>query len=315
MKWFVLLLLLTLSACSSESNVKHKYFDFNNALERSNLLGKVKEVILYESKSIDSRNNEQKDLRLVSIKRFTSFGEFESIEIYDNSGKLLSISKKEYNEKNKLIHSFDSSLSEIMVTEEFLEYDLNGNHYFSKGYFKTETGENKMKVYIEHDSMKNISKCKMIQDYDTAITEYIYKYNSNKQKISKKQIQIHNNEKFEYLTEFKYDNSGNLIEEISFDSIPVLRERKNEHEYSSENILKRTTNYKNNQIEQITEFDDSFNQVLIKFYGDGYLTIQRKYEYQFDSFGNWIERKILIKQADSKEFIPMTKEMRKIVYY
>jgi antitoxin component YwqK of YwqJK toxin-antitoxin module len=75
--------------------------------------------------------------------------------------------------------------------------------------------------------------------------------------------------------------------------------------------------YQNGQIQKETYFDNHHNQTLVKYYRNGKLNREMKFDYKFDSTGNWTMKKSFLKQyyAQGKEFIPVYVETRKIDYY
>ncbi|WP_299112854.1 hypothetical protein [uncultured Winogradskyella sp.] len=153
-----------------------------------------------------------------------------------------------------------------------------------------------------------------IENGDTTLIKYNYKFDSNENIILLEEIE--NGTKT--VTENKYDQNGNIVE-----SINGLNNFK----------MKTVTIYKAGQIskieyysifddseqllESVTEFDKYYNPINEKTYQENKLNRETKNEYEFDDNGNWIKKTVSLKEHfyNSKKFVPIYIESRKIEYW
>ena len=301
---------------------KPKYFDFENSWESENLIGRVKTIEQYKAK-VNNFKMGEKDLPLIQFKKeFTDIGDISFEEHYGDSGQIESFIKNEYNKNGQRIKSTSKDFlfpSKSTVTSEF----NTAGKLSSASIYQNDTLDEK--DMLEYNSSGKLMTVTSIGNKDTTIAKYEYKYNETGKLLWKKRTSTIKNNKDENFIGFKYDQHGNLIELLNksvanegFDGdvMPYV-EIKTIYEYDLKNRIQKTIKYKSGNLEEETEFDEFYNHTLIKFYDKGALDREMKYEYQFDSKGNWIERKVFLKQDFSrdKNWIPVFVETRKIEYY
>lgn len=321
-KQTIIFFLLGLLMSCNNIDYKPKYIDFENALESENLIGRVKTLEQYKAK-VNNFITGEKDIPLIEFKKeFTENGNISNEEHYGDSGQITSFIKNEYNKNGQTIKSTSKYLLIPLNSTVTNEFNIAGK-LISSSIYQNDTLYEKDK--FEYDSSGKLIAVTIIQNTDTSSGKYEYKYNDNGKILWKKQTETIKNNRHENFIEFKYDQSGNLIELLSkaisdngtLDKPVPDYEIKTAYEYDRKNRIKKTIKYESGKIEEEKEYDKFYNQILVRFYVSGALSREMKYEYEFDAIGNWIERKVFLKQnyAQDKNWIPIFVETRKIEYY
>lgn len=291
---------------------KPKYKDFANAWERENLIGKVKKLSQYKAIVSDFKTGKTDPSVAVFTKEFSEAGNILYQENFDHFGKL-SFSIK---------HKYDNNgYRSETVTENF---DLPGKT-IEKVNFDTVIGNQrslqliandslKMTLFFQYDEHKNPVEQTQIEQGDTTLTRLEYKYDGEGRILFKKQLDRGDSGINETISEFTYDAYGNLLELMS--KSEVFGEIKSTYEYDSENRIKKITEYQNGQVNEETSFDKYYNKMLVRFYQDQKPDKEMKYEYEFDKKGNWVQRKVYMKEhPGDKKSVLVYKETREIEYY
>lgn len=291
---------------------KPKYGDFANAWEKDNLIGKVKTLEHYKAKVIDYNTGEIENPKIDFKKFYTEFGKIAYQEYFDNNGKSVQYIKNTYDKDSNQIESISEDLIKSSKSIGKAEFDKTGKT-LSTTIIINDTLN--YKVLFEYDNHGNLSNQKSIHNNDTSIIRIEYKYREDGKILLKKQIENSEYGINENTNEFKYDPFGNLIELIY--KSDFQGEIKSTYEYDSKNRIVKIAEYQNGQIEKETFFDKYYNQISIKYYVKAALNKEMKYEYDFDGKGNWIKKKVFVKEYYGKEntFLPIIVESRKLEYY
>ena len=293
------------------TDLKPVYADFKNVWQERNLFGLVKEVEFY--KGTYQNGNEEVKPSLVFIEKFTnfgalkeksnfnSFGEFFQKDIYEFDGQLLTknISTDKKGNKNY-----------ALIIENDTIKNVTRNKWFINDSLKTVMDL----VYNRKDLL---TKKIVYENRDTTITHNDYKFDKANNIVLETQTVENTNEPI-YTNENLYDENGNLTKTKSKTSWTTFI---TDIEWKNKRIKKRTEYTVSadlkTHLDQITEFDDLFNPINSKIYENSQLNRELMYKYEFDKKGNWINRKVSMKEhfANSKEFIPIYVESRIIKYW
>ncbi|TKG90462.1 hypothetical protein EYV94_23955 [Puteibacter caeruleilacunae] len=304
--------LCLLMACT-KVDYQTKYRDFNNAWERENLHGQVKSLVLYKADFSDNKGLELNDRVVCARKEFTNFGELTLRENYDRYGSLNQSEKFIYDEANHMVKYSNENFTAASVMVEHCKYDELGNKIASN---VTYNDYKRMTASFEYDDRGNIINQTQVDIGDTATYKFEYKYNDKGDMCWKKRSNVKSDGlKAVNEVEFAYDEKGNLISVIN--KSDIFGEMKSLNEYDKQDLLRKTTQYKDGEISKETTFDEYFNPELVKFYKEGKLIKEMKYEYDFDRQGNWTSRKIAVKELRESDavFTPVVKESRDIKYF
>ncbi|MFJ1473345.1 sugar-binding protein [Capnocytophaga cynodegmi] len=110
---------------------------------------------------------------------------------------------------------------------------------------------------------------------------------------------------------YKYDKSGN-VEELSKYSKDDVPEVTWKYIYDKKSLVTELHTYKDNKLfrKRVTKYDAYGNPTQMREYdNDGRFIEETDYEYQFDAYGNWIQR------IDYVNSFPKLMYEREIVYY
>ncbi len=286
-----------------------KYSDFNNDWESDNLIGKVKSLYLYKANVIDFET-EAVEYPIINLKKdYTYFGKISYQENYDIYGKYESYVKRIYDEKGNNINLTYENFSSLFKTGTTTIFDDEGK---SESSIITFDDTAKIMTFHKYDSLGNLISVLSIENGDTTYGNFEYKYNDSGQILLKKQFDSNGNT---FINWFKYDQKDNLLEEVI--KSEFIGKLKTTYEYDHLNRIKKITQYNSGQIEKETFFDKFYNQISTKIYVDEFVKREMKYEYDFDDKGNWIKRKVFLKEyfRDDKSFKQIYQETRTLEYY
>ena len=305
--------LILLTSCNSTGH-KPKYNNFKNDLDRENLEGKVRSIEEGKNIESDSKTESTKEF----VKEFTESGNLSSMKKYDVFGKPIYSTQNIYNKKGLKIKAFTEDFN--MASKSVEEYEYKDDNLSYAKVFINDTL--KYKSYLEYDKSGHLTRQIEIQiketplkTNDTTLNTLTYSFDKSGNVILKKNLQTTKNKSYNYSNTYKYDNKNNIIETNSdFDIFGTL---KVVNTYDSENRIEKSIEYRNKQIEKVILFDKFYDESLISFYRNGTLERELKYEYEFDTKGNWIKRKAYVKNSSKHgdEFKFIYVENRKILYY
>ncbi|NOZ47301.1 MAG: hypothetical protein GXO79_11055 [Chlorobi bacterium] len=301
--------LILFASCSDNIDREPRLKDFQNDWDRDNLLDKVKTLSQFKANVTDFENN-LTDKPIIEFKKeYSDFGKIIYQEYFDNFGKLEQFTKNSYNDKAQRIKSINENLLMRSKSTDISKYDSTGRLILAKASFNDTLH---FSTSFEYDSMGNIIKSTSIQNNDTSYGINKYTYNEKGKVLSKIKFDTDGNK---YLSNYKYNENNEIIESV--DKSELFGEMKTTYRYDEQNRIKTITHFKNKKIEEERNFDKHLNPVSIKYYENSKLYRELKNEYSFDNYGNWIEKKVLMKQhfAKEKKFIPIYLVTRKIEYY
>ncbi|GAF05925.1 hypothetical protein [Saccharicrinis fermentans] len=330
----ILVIIILLSSCKS-IQLTSRYFDQENDYDRELLLGKVKTYTTYKTdKTDDSSIDDRMDKKVINkefnnkgfITRYESFNDDGSLDIrivktYTND----TILRKEVrtvgnNNQVQITYSLDS----IKEDDEIVGWIKKQYSVINKGGYNTEH----IKVL---DKNNRVKKSIFIQQGDTMKTTlFSMDYDEND-----KLIKISNTEVGGYADgntseiHYKYDKKGNL-QEIT--SIPALSFSKVIYQYDKKNRVNRMTNYgiktsygglmvvnsSEPQESIITEtyYDSFYNPTRVITYAkDRSLIKAERIKYKYDGTGNWILKKVYVKDMDHRKWNYSYQLARNISYY
>ncbi|CAN0598037.1 unnamed protein product, partial [Ectocarpus sp. 12 AP-2014] len=259
--------------------------------------------------------NENDDVKpnLVFIEKFTDFGSLQEKSNYDSFGEFF----------QKDIYEFDEQLLTKNISTDkkgnrnyllIIENDTTKNTTRNK-WFVNDTLESVMDLVYNRENL--LTKKIVYENRDTTITHIEYKFDKANNIVLETQTMENEIEPI-YINENLYDDNGNLIKIKSKTSWTTFI---TDLEWKNGRIIKRTEYTVSadlkTHLDEIIEFDDLFNPINSKIYENSELNRELKYKYEFDKKGNWINRKVSMKEhfAKSEKFIPIYIESRTIKYW
>lgn len=290
---------------------KPKYKDFANAWERENLIGKVKSLKQYKANVTDIEKGETERPIVEFKKEFTKSGYIFYEEHFDNFGKLQQYTKNIYDKNGFRIESITENFVMPMKTVEKAVFDTIIKKQISTHAIFNDSI--KFDAFFKYDENGNLIESISIENADTTIDRLEYEYDNNKNIILKKQIQRVDSDIYEYFSENKYNQEGNLVE-LTFKS--DFAETKSAYDYDKKNRLRKIVEYQSGEIQKETIFDEFYNKTLVRFFVKGTPNKEINYKYKFDNKGNWIKSEVFVKEnLESNKMVPIYTETREIEYY
>ena len=310
------LLLIIVFSCDKNRNnptdIKPKYSNFQNDWQEKNLFGKVKEIEWYKSTYQDDKKEGKAILNLKE--KFTDFGNLKEISNFDNQGVLIQKNTHKYNNEKfnfKIINKNNQTNSTYI----FIRKKDTINKTETRKIFVNDSLNEEVKSFFDENG--RVFKQIKIEGNDTTITRNKYKLNNKDKIISETQVR-ENVDGPIFIEKYKYDEKGKLIK---FSHKSFGTEHITKTEWKNGRISKRAHYFISQDLKkhlnEETEYDKLYNPIDSKIYEDSKLNRELKYQYEFDQNGNWIKRNVSMKQyfANSKEFIPIYNETRKIKYW
>ncbi len=312
MKTILLLIVILVASCSGHSNLDFSNSEPKNDWQREFLYGKVKELTQFKANYLNSENQHIENPEKEFKKLFSDYGKNCYSEYYNGDGKVRQSQKREYNSRNQMISYISEDYDEPSKIIESDSYDKNGNRIFSNvvmddSIFFTSTNE--------IDSLHNITKQINVQNGDTTVIQYSYRYNDNRQIILILEKEISRIFTSEIITENKYNKNGQMIESVN--KLDHNREMKSIFEYRGSGQLSEMSAYDSGQLKMQTSYDKNHNPVLRTYFENGLPEKELRFSYKFDSFDNWIEKKVEEKEdfKNDKGYLPIYIQKREIKYY
>ncbi len=299
-----------LLACNNPSqnqNENSKQSDLKN----ENLKGKVKSITGYKANIIDIKNEVTEEPIIEFRKEYNDRGMISLQQLYDTFGKLKHETTNEYNNEGLRIKTVRNSFHPETKSVELIRYDTTGKPV-SISVIINDT--NTFVSELKYNEFGDLAQSIITEDGKTDTTTLKYKYNDDGQINWKKQTQSTDQVEYKYITTYKYDNNGNLIEETSHSDLGKMKWT---YQYNKNNNLIASSTYQDADIQQKTKYNKNRNYTLIQLYDQEELYRELKYEYDLDKKGNWIEKKVFVKQisSDDNKFTPAYIQTRKIEYY
>lgn len=310
-KQIVKILVLLLFIGCNNIEYKPKYKDFANAWERENLIGKVKNLEQYKANVIDFKTGETENPIIQFKNEYTKTGNVSYEEFFDSFGKLQQYTKNEYSKNDYRIKTISENFEMSFKSIEIPQFDSLIGKQVSTSVKYNDSIE--FDAYFKYDDFGNIKEQMSIQNGDTTSCFFDYKYNNNGEILWRKQIENNEYGVTEFFNEFIYDKNGNLSEVIN--KSEVFGQMKSKYKYDTQNRIKMISQYEGDKVIEETQFDNHYNKTCVKYFHNGTLNREMLFDYDFDQKGNWITRKVSIKQSrDNKKYHAYT-ETRKIEYY
>ncbi len=325
MKNTFLIFLITLFACNSVDFSKEDYWGSEK------LYGRVNELIHYESDIDSPQNIDLKDCFMKSKKVYTDLGTISQKENYNSLGVLESVFVQEFLDESTIKSEFE----EVSVFETYTISKLNSlNKPLKSTMVSYSDGDTtRMEGIFTYDNKGNMLTSVGYSVQDTTFGTYKYEYREDNKIIQKIQTMKSKGSFQEFKTINEYDKRGKVIEtsdEVvvkyydedgnlnSFLSKAVQPKVKTiKYEYNRKNNLVHSAIYSENEILEEALYDSKNNPEVKKYYSDANLNNEFKNKYKFDSYGNWIEKKVYVKRSnsDDKEFKFLRVEYREIKYF
>ena len=301
-----------LVSCKEQVTNTHKYDDFKNDWERMNLSGKVKaieESTQRESKSTVDPNTPSKTK---TVTYFNEDGNVIRMEMFDESNHLNGFRKFDYNHagltERIVLRDGDKKLNDTID----YRYDDKGNVIYQR-----EKRQDKLFIFENvYDSLGSVIKQLRTTDTDTFTMLYTYEYNDQGKKRKMRLIDSRNPDALKVGAFFKYDERGNLIEEIKDGGISLKETKYYIYDDKGRQIKKRTVR---NDVEwELIVYDENFNPVEVKTTqsGKSYDVLFNKYEW--DEKENWIKKETSrsrLENGVTSPAEPFSTTTRKISYY
>lgn len=252
----------------------------SNDLDKNNLKGKIKTIIAVEIK--EQQNNPMQFMPsaqkpLFEISDFNEKGEMVTYrEVYQ--GNILFMKKEYVYENNNLTKELIYDENENLI--ETVSFKHNSKNLMTEE-FRKDYDIKLNAIYDENNQLQKVTDKSELQGYG----EKIYNIKRNPNNLENiTEISLFQNDELSQVSKYKYDERGNVIEveHISANNEPISAELIDYDK--NDNIIKLSSKNKRR-------------------------TTEYSYEYQYDSFGNWIKFKFYINGDFSQE----TK--REIHYY
>ena len=158
---------------------------------------------------------------------------------------------------------------------EHCKYNKQGNKIASD---LTYNDYKRMTASFEYDKLGNVVKQTQVDIDDTSTYKFEYRYNDKGDVCWKKRSNFESDGiKAVNEVEFTYDGKGNLI--CVMNKSDILGDTKTVSEYDNKNLLRKTIQYHDGIISKEMTFDKYYNPELVKFYKNGKLLKEMKYEY------------------------------------
>ena len=294
-------------------------------LNKLNLIGKVKSVLLLQTFIIDNNGKENNDKIKSHFILYDEIGNIIGSELY-NDGKLSAKYVRKYNNQGKLIDETSYDPFGNINENTTHTYDEKGNP--AEFHQKSRTFEYKTSsLYDEKGNI--IQQTENHTGSKQAIRTFTYKYDSKGRKVE--EVESNNPQrpitytydkngnmvKKEIDHMFKYDINGNTLEEIEIDSDGKVKNKiLCKYDLGGNNIERvKTTkdgadNIRENKV--VNKYDENGNIVETK---DSWKTrnynkvVKYEYKYEFDKVGNWV------KQTEFKDDKKSHELERTIEYY
>jgi hypothetical protein len=297
------------ASCSNNIVREPNLKDNQNDWDRDKLFGNVKNVHQYKATRTDFEQKQVGEAIINIETEYSDFGKIVYQKHFDSFGKLEFFSENQYNDKEHRINSVNENFLRHSKSIDRSKYDSIGNLILADVIYNDTS---KYIAMFEYDSLGNLIKQTSIQNNDTTSTIFKYKYNDKGDIYIKTQFDDSGNE---YVHSFVYNENGEIIE--SLDISEMFGKMKTIYTYDHKNRIKTIVQYRNKQIEDETYFDKYLNPIALKYYEDAVLQREMKNNYDFDNYGNWIEKKVYLKQhfVKDKKFKLIYIETRKIEYY
>lgn len=324
----IVALTILMVGCNNDETVKNTENITTNSSKndwkKDNLVGDVEEIKLYKSSSSDSK------LTINSFKKYNQKGFIVYNEYFDNFGKSIQYTKNEFNDENNSVKTITENY--LMSSKTISEALFNENNKLisSKAVFDDSIRFSSKHIYNSNGFPISYIA---IQNLDTSTVTYQYKYNVAKIIWEKKQ-QKNKDYSVEYIMEYKYNKDGFITEQTtntnqkqsgglsdilssSADTFDFTYKTTLLTKYNNDNQIIKTSYFEQNQIIKENFFDDYHNTIRTLNYNNGTLHSELKFMYEYDSKGNWMNKKSSIKEhyASSKEFTILSTEKREIKYY
>ncbi|MCI2230494.1 hypothetical protein MC378_15065 [Polaribacter sp. MSW13] len=265
-------------------------------------------------KTTFQKNEKEDKLILKKIEEYTDFGELKKAEYFDNYGKVVQTNFIDYNKNQKFIKSVSISKSDNSKIIQTAEYDsIKKTSEITA--FVNDSVNYKMITYFE-DNDYPIKQISIKKRKDTTEINYEYDFDHNG-KIKLAVQKEKGNEKPMTTNLYKYENNNLIETSLKTEWVEMISET----EWKEKRISKRTSytilEDLKKKINNITEFDKLYNTINSKEFEDSKLNRELNFEYEFDGNGNWIKKKVSMKEhfINSNEFIPIYVETRKISYW
>jgi hypothetical protein len=294
------------------SDLQPVYSDFKNALQEKNIYGKVK-IIKYFKTTFQNAESDDEAI-LNKIEEYTNFGEPKKVEYFNINGERRLANIIDYNKNKKYVKTVTISESNNSKIIQTVQYDSLKNTS-ELNIFVNDTIDQKLTSFFDKNDY--IIKRVSVKENDTTEIINEYKFDDSNNILFSRQQEKGNDQSITTSLN-KYDSDDNLIETIyKTEWVEMI----SEWEWKNGRISKQTsytiaadlTKYTDN----IAEFDILYNIINSKEFKDSKLDRELKFDYEFDQNGNWIKKKVSMKEhfINSKEFIPIYVDTREISYW
>jgi hypothetical protein len=218
---------------------------------------------------------------------------------YNNKGEIISEERfdpYDSNNNKKFVYYLDSVGNII----EELSYDFEGRIYCKYSFKYDSKGNEIEEICYSSDDFSNLKFNKitkeMVNEIDSAdysaLTKlgfhYFYEYKYHKNKIIYK---LSHYESYDKKTLYKYNNKGNLIEEIEYISDSSVYKKYN-YKFNSKNQLIEFISYKGDSsidYKETYQYNEKGDVILEVIYKKNN-SINYQYKVKYDKYGNTIEK-------------------------
>ncbi|MEZ4808842.1 MAG: hypothetical protein R2819_00665 [Allomuricauda sp.] len=311
----LLLSFLHFFSCSKEIKSKSDYSAFEQGTDwdSKNLVGKVKSITLYKATYLGTGGVRTREPIKTFREEFTEFGSTKRTEYYDNFGNLSQTTINEFDENQFFIKSLTTHYFRPHKSLMTIEHDTINNLAIRNVIINDTIN---FKYIDEYDQNEQLIKQTSIENSDTIVWTAKQKFDGKNRLIFKEVLPSNDDEPQIY--SYKYDTSGNIVESINGNSQMKF---KSISKYKGKTLTVRTDYIISadtiEHLQEITEYDERTNPVILKIYENSELNREFKNKYLLDDRGNWIKKIVSLKEhfAGSKKFTPAYVETREIEYW
>ncbi|AXG72074.1 hypothetical protein KORDIASMS9_04336 [Kordia sp. SMS9] len=308
--------LVTLFLISCFKNPKENVgdLDFENDLQRYDLFGKVKKVVLMFPKKINDNSNEEKTLWQRKAQEFSKDGFLLKDENYFYGNDFTNGVYYTYGEDKELIKTFKKSVdyhsgNTYTEREERVAYDKEKRMRTFKKYLNRELQYTEMRYYDTNDLI--IKKVRIDSKGKTSTFTYINQYRHDSQLIRK--IAAYNFSANDTVRRCKYDTFGRLIKETdayhhteyTYRGGLVVEEKKYDTQKSGEQYNIKIIKYNEKHFPVYESYEMRLD-----------FTTEETYVYEYDANGNWIKQIVTEKAwSPPHKFEKKEENIREITYW
>ena len=297
----------------AESTDIQGHENYPSGWEAENLKGKIKTLKQKKAYVIDFKSGKTDEPILEFVKQYNRHGNTVKETYYGAFGEPEQTFEGQYSgdgTNSKTIWKTLVMSTKTVTTEIYdtitgwivsSEYVMNDSAMDGFTYLYDENGNFKELRPLSGDSGKHLF--------------FEYDYDENGKILS--EIQLTNNSgKADTLSAYscQYDPSGNKIEQFNKSTVDFIKDSRVVFEYDPKNRLVKITEFEEDNLKGIIEYDSLGNEKVQTEYQEGNLASRTRMIYVYDNQGNWIKQSVFRAERDAEE-IELFVKTREIEYF